>query len=608
MATTETAPTPEMWEHAREQRRWPNYRRHLKIEDYRSGQLIPFEPNVIQQRISDVIDEKMKAGLPVRLVILKSRRMGVSTLVQARFAHFAFASQRWRGITGAHEAKSSEFLHGMVEQMYKSLPAPLQREKVVGLRGRHLEFVEGASLQTFTAGTGEGAARGTGYRGIHASEVAFWDDGATVLRALRQIVPPEPGTFVILESTANGLKNVFRDEWLRAIGENSEYVPLFFAWYEFPDYQMPLDERIPGCEHGVLDPGWWADEDYPDGAEEEEEILRGVGCTEEQLAWRRWKLVNDCGEDLDSFHQEYPSTAEEAFLSSGSPFFPPVVQARLARVVTDPIGKGDIVGEPLIGAHLTFAASRRGPLHVFETPKYGPYLIGADSAGGITDDERAQRERGEGDYNTACVVDLSTGRTVADFQKRTDADLFARDLARLGWMYQTPDKLPAHIAVEANNMGLLTVSKLRDEWHYPRIWHRQSLAHEYRGRSGRTIGWLTTAGNRGAILAGLLEVARDRPDVLPSRRLLEQIRTFIQVSDTKYEHAQGAHDDMVFAYAIAYYLFHLESHFPSSVPSGPKHEPQSIDELEAFAIGYRDMGRSAPTSIRALALMKGPQR
>lgn len=601
------APAPDVHAQAREQMRWKNYRRHLKIEDRRTGQLVTFEPNVIQQRITDVIEEKMRARLPVRMIILKSRRMGVSTIIQAHFAHLVFTQQRWSAITGAHEMRSSTYLHGMVEQMYAALPEPLKRQKQVGLQGRRLEFVEGAGLQTFTAGTGESVGRGTGARGIHASEVAFWDSAEGTLLALRQIVPNEPGTIVALESTANGMKSVFREEWVRAIEGRSEYIALFFAWFEFPDYQMPLDERIPGCEGGVLDPDFWAAEDYPDGAEDEEEILRGLGCTEEQLAWRRFTIVNECGEDLDKFHQEYPSTAEEAFLASGHPFFPPVVQARLARVSHDPLGRGDITGEPLQNGKLAFAPSRRGPLHIYEPPRQGPYLIGADSAGGISDDERQARDRGEGDYNAACVVDLSTGRCVADWQKRTDADLFARDLARLGWIYKTPDGLPAEIVCEANNMGILTLSKLRDEWRYPRIYHREALSHEYRGRRTRTIGWVTGTNNRGAALASLLEVARDHPELLPSKRLLDQMRTFIQVDERKYEHAPGAHDDTIFAYAIAYFVFHLRSHFPVSAPKEEGGPPTSVADLEAFALGFRDTG-GRPASIRAIALARLPRR
>ena len=41
----------------------------------------------------------------------------------------------------------------------------------------------------------------------------------------------------------------------------------------------------------------------------------------ENLQWRRETLVSKCGGSLDRFHQEYPSTDEEAFSASGSPVF-----------------------------------------------------------------------------------------------------------------------------------------------------------------------------------------------------------------------------------------------------------------------------------------------
>jgi hypothetical protein len=44
----------------------------------------------------------------------------------------------------------------------------------------------------------------------------------------------------------------------------------------------------------------------------------GYHLTDGQLVWRRKKVAQD---GLDLFKQEYPSTAEEAFLTSGAPVF-----------------------------------------------------------------------------------------------------------------------------------------------------------------------------------------------------------------------------------------------------------------------------------------------
>lgn len=53
---------------------------------------------------------------------------------------------------------------------------------------------------------------------------------------------------------------------------------------------------------------------------EERRLLDG-GLEPEQLRWRRWVLETDCRGDSFVFRQEYPSNAEEAFLTSGRPTF-----------------------------------------------------------------------------------------------------------------------------------------------------------------------------------------------------------------------------------------------------------------------------------------------
>ena len=66
------------------------------------------------------------------------------------------------------------------------------------------------------------------------------------------------------------------------------------------------------------------------GGEEEAKLL-GVSCefdigaedplrfevTLENLNWRRQCIRTQCQNDLNKFHQEFPSTAREAFVSTG---------------------------------------------------------------------------------------------------------------------------------------------------------------------------------------------------------------------------------------------------------------------------------------------------
>ena len=57
-------------------------RRFLKIRD-KEGQLIPLVLNEPQRRLYGVVKEQWEAGKPVRIIILKARQMGFSTVTSA---------------------------------------------------------------------------------------------------------------------------------------------------------------------------------------------------------------------------------------------------------------------------------------------------------------------------------------------------------------------------------------------------------------------------------------------------------------------------------------------------------------------------------------------
>ena len=118
--------TAEAVTRARERLSWTAYHPRLAIQDRRTSRLVPYRLNAVQARLDAVIRRQAVEGKPIRIIGLKSRRMGFSTHVQARFAHAAFTTRTFAGITGAHLDESSSYLHGMSEAMWEHLPAPLR--------------------------------------------------------------------------------------------------------------------------------------------------------------------------------------------------------------------------------------------------------------------------------------------------------------------------------------------------------------------------------------------------------------------------------------------------------------------------------------------------
>lgn len=316
------------------------------------------------------------------------------------------------------------------------------------------------------------------------------------------------------------------------------------------------------------------------------------------------KLHENPSLDQDAYRrslQELDDTTREQLLNgdwdvrelNGREFFDTDHAAVMALVVSDPIARGWLRGVPRTNGKIEFTPNVRGPVAIWEPRRPSrSYLVAADTAGGISEEHQAAREHEEGDLCAAYVIDRQSGAVVAEFHQHTDADLFAADLARLGWVYRDPEGLPAEIFCEDNNAGVLTLSKLRDEWRYPRIYHREVLNHESRGERTRKIGWNTSEATRPVILAQLAAVLRDAPERLRSDALLAQIRTFVWSANGRRGQADvGAHDDLVMAAAIGCQAFAMRAVARAAEPVEAP-EVLTVRDLEALLPKRRSRGRT----------------
>jgi len=89
-----------------------------------------------------------------------------------------------------------------------------------------------------TAGT-RGVGRSATLQLFHGSEVAFWPHAETHAAGVLQAVADEPGTEIILESTANGVGNLFHKMWRDAETGANDYIAIFVPWYWHEEYRKP---------------------------------------------------------------------------------------------------------------------------------------------------------------------------------------------------------------------------------------------------------------------------------------------------------------------------------------------------------------------------------
>src|SRR5207245_4916074 len=119
---------------------------------------------------------------------------------------------------------------------------------------------------------------------IRASPARFCASAPRAAAGALQAVPNEPGTEVILESTANGIGNFFHRKWREAETGMSEYIAIFVPWFWQDEYRIPAGRAF-----------------KLDAAEGEYAALYGL--EPDQMAWRRLKIA-ELGDPL-LFRQEY---------------------------------------------------------------------------------------------------------------------------------------------------------------------------------------------------------------------------------------------------------------------------------------------------------------
>lgn len=505
------------------------YRQHLYIQDRLTHQMVPLSPTPIQYAVRRAILDAEKDGKPSRIIVLKARREGVSTIVQGTFAHRGFTRKNVHAYTIAHEAEAASNLFGMTETMYANLPAALRPGKAGGNQGRRLRLVNGADFRTETA-KDLSAGRSSAATLLHCSEAAFWDHGDIVLRSMLSIVPEVPGTIVVIESTANGVQNMFHRRWLSAERGDSDYTPLFFSWLEDAVYSTP------GYDWEDLGP-----------LDDEEESLKDLfKATPGQLVWRRQAIRTQFDGDLDGFHQEFPSTPTEAFITSGRQYFGAHHIMRFRP--TDPIRRGRIAGNWRKKQIVAIKPDDRGPLWIYEARQPDTrYVMFIDPAG-VVGEGRARHfgdPRDASDYTCMWLVNCKTMETAAVWHGRIDLGLIGEEAAKLGRIYNNAVICPE----VTGGSGFAIVMKLRDLG-YPAL-HRDRERKTYSRHRSEMYGWMTSVATRPIMLETLRDVLRENPEKLKHAPLREEMTQFIIVKN-KPEATPGTHDDQVMACAGAY--------------------------------------------------------
>ena len=520
-----------------------------KEDGAKLGSFILNEP---QLKLYRLIQKMIEEEKPIRIIILKARQMGFSTLVEAIIFCMVTMNYHARGATIAHDDRANKNLLEMFKTFYNNLPDALKPSVLVNNTEQMVFDNEansglGSSITSIIA-TPNGIGRGLTLDYVHMSEYAFWKcDKNQAFSEIMQAVPHSKDSIVIIESTANGYDD-FKTKWDKAVLGESDFEPLFVAWWEMQEYRRPY--------YGF------------ELTEEEKELMILYHLDLEQISWRRWKIANDCGGDLNKFLQEFPACPEEAFVASGNCLFD--LQAITARLKENPkpIKRGyftydyiyDSTTKEMTVTNPKFIEDAKGEVLIYEDVKeYYPYVTGGDPAGDGSDNAVFH------------VLDNTNGKQVCKYKTQQDADLFAKQCMAIGLYYNT-----ALVNIETNyDAGIIM---LLQKWNYPNMYRRE-VYDQIAKANKDAFGFRTTQITRPIILNRLKTIVRENIELISDYETLNEMKTFcLNASGKKYEAQDGNHDDHVLALAIAYESYESQQMPHSLIYSAQKKRKNWIEE------------------------------
>jgi len=330
-------------------------------------------PNPMQKTIGEVIKWFQKRHLPVRIISLKPRQRGSTTIFTA--AAFHFMSGAPPGTTGRVVGGNEEVVRTLFEmfEKYANHDNYFKHNKAEimprGLRGR---WANGSELKGLTLG-GKPSAVGSMNPLILATECALYDspgddnipDAEERFLNLSKTCHYNENTMMIKESTARGTSGMFYKDYMRATpwekvlkegkisGENAT-ISLFFPFHIFDtsaEIGPDMSEEEAKDFIASLD---------PDEQQYRANVMNdtGVILTANHMKWRRFMMENECGGDPTIFDRDFPYSVETAFTKSGSPRFtkkstsilrrnanahPPVEYGNFTMQGSNPFSRKDVV-------------------------------------------------------------------------------------------------------------------------------------------------------------------------------------------------------------------------------------------------------------------------
>jgi len=485
--------------------------------------------DIVKFKLNPVQTELLK-NLHSRNIILKARQLGMSTFIAMFFLDYCLFKKNISSAIVADKIENAKNIFRKIDFAWEKFPKMLKEHLDLKSDSDSSAEISWSNGSSFKVGT---TLHSGTYQCLHISEYGPLckqspEKAADIKKSALPTVPDDGG-LIFIESTAEGEGNDFHQMCLDALelatkietqnksntfsASGSEHLAklspmdykfFFFPWYEDATYRSDFEVPVTATLARYF---------------EELSSVHKIKLDKRQKNWYAQKESSLKGR----MKEQYPSTPDEAFLSTGNKQFDPnILNIKMRDEVRDPVWTdGDLV---------VYSYYKRGHM----------YGIGADVSDGVGLDS-----------STAVVIDFTTHEVVATYKSNLiDPVNFAFDLARIGNMYGT-----CIIAPESNRTGHTVCVKLKEI--YPNLYQFEMKGYAEVKQTIR-LGWATTTATKPRMMAGLKAAfeSDEHPLIVPDITILREARMYAKddnlVTTTAQTGKTTRHFDLLIACAIAY--------------------------------------------------------
>lgn len=510
---------------------------------------VPFKLNRAQRRFLAKLEELRTKGVPIKIILLKARQWGGSTLTQMYMLWIQLVHRKnWNSVICGDVEGQSRTVRSMITKALKKYPTWLLDGAV-----KFTPF-EGSSKNKIIQNTNcvvsigsfqkPDTLRSSDISMAHLTEIGLWE--ATKGKKPEDLIQSIIGSMydtafsmMVLESTAKGVGNYFNRTWDDAVSHKNNLTPVFVPWFLIDIYSCPIDDH----------------EDFISRMDEYDKCLWELGATLEAIAWYKTKK-KDMRESW-RMNSEYPSTPLEAFQSTGRRRFRQEDTIKLRKTCVDPSFTGEITGSSESGpesiSNIRLSRDGRGNLAIWSMPDlkihYRDRYVVVVDIGGVSD---------TADYSDITVFDRfwmiegGVPEVVAEWHGHLDHDKVAWKAVQIATIYDE-----GLLVIESNTLE--TEGTEGDNFEYILDEISQYYTNLYsrtpadKIKQGLPVKWgfHTNSSTKPMVISHQVKVIRDELYVERCAEAVDEHDTFEIKEDGKTMGAvEGKNDDRLMVRAI----------------------------------------------------------